>query len=157
MIEIINNDIFKQKDIEVIIHQANCFCTMKSGIAKTISEVYPEAVEEDLKTIRGDKSKLGTYTHVVCYDGFKNTIIVNMYSQYDYGYDKKIYTDIYHMKCALIHIFYRFRNYTIGIPYGIGCGLGGESWDNVYKVIEDCHNEIFKNYPELKIKICKKD
>ena len=91
-----------KEPLDAFVHQANCFCTMKSGIAKTISEVYPEAVEEDLKTIRGDKSKLGTYTHVVCYDGFKNTIIVNMYSQYDYGYDKKIYTDIYHMKSALI-------------------------------------------------------
>lgn len=149
MIKIIDGDIFKIKDIEVIIHQANCFCRMKSGIAKTISELYPKAVYADNSTIAGDEKKLGKFTYAVCDDG---KIIVNMYSQYGYGHGQ-VFTDLDAMEQALDKIFESFPTHKIAIPYGIGCGLGGEKWDNVLNVITKVHDKFKQDGIELDIKI----
>jgi O-acetyl-ADP-ribose deacetylase (regulator of RNase III) len=56
MIEHVKEDIFQvgKLDIHAIIHQANCHCTMGSGIAKFIRERFPKAYEADCKTVKGD-------------------------------------------------------------------------------------------------------
>lgn len=149
MIKIIDGDIFEVKDIDVIIHQANCFCTMGSGIAKTISKLYPEAVKADKATEAGDERKLGTFTYAVCKD---NKIIVNMYSQYGYGRGM-IFTELEAMSNVLFKIFEMFPTHKIAIPYGIGCGLGGEKWDNVFNVITNVHDVLKLEGIELDIKI----
>lgn len=149
MIQIINGDIFKVKDIEVVIHQANCFCKMKSGIAKTISEIYPEAIKADNATVAGDDKKLGTFTYAVCDN---NKIIVNMYSQYGYGRND-VYTELEAMETALEKIFTMFSTHKLAIPYGIGCGLGGEKWSNVFEVIKKVHDKLKDDGIEVDIKI----
>jgi len=150
MIEYRKGDIFKQPDIGIIIHQANCFCKMKSGIAKTISKLYPGAVEADKRTRIGDESKLGTYTE---YTDDKGKVIINMYSQYYYGTDTRK-TSYLAMKTALKSIRDDYCNgiceHTIGIPDHIGCGLAGGSWQTVKTIIE----EVFEDIQD-KIVICK--
>ena len=77
--------------LAAIAHQANCFNTMKSGIAPLIVAYCPEAYEADQKTSRGDIAKLGTTTY-----GFsKNVVMVcNLYGQYKYGREPGVvYTD----------------------------------------------------------------
>ena len=77
---------------DVIIHGCNCFCTMGAGIAKQIKDTFREAYQSDLKTKRGDVSKLGTVncvtTKSIYYTGtttaIREIIVVNAYTQFDY-------------------------------------------------------------------------
>jgi len=69
--------------------------------------------------------------------------IANLFGQVGYGRDEQ-QTDLK----ALFHAFLSLREqskligkYTIAIPYGIGCGLGGASWNDVCKII----NKVFKS------------
>lgn len=153
MIELRVGDIFKQEDLDVIIHQANCFNTMKSGIAKDIAELYPEAVEADNRTIKGDKSKLGSYT---CGVGKNDMHIINMYSQYHFYPRTVVHTDYEAMERAFKTIKEDYVSpsppITIGIPLGIGCGLAGGDWNKVWEIIK----KIFADDINYNIVICKK-
>ena len=63
--KIIKGDIIKlaqQGQFDVIVHGCNCFCTMGSGIAKAVKSCFPIAFQVDLKTQKGEKAKLGTYS-----------------------------------------------------------------------------------------------
>ena len=63
--EYVNGDLlesFSKNEIDVLFHGCNCFHNMRSGIARLIKEKYNEAYNADLLTIKGDKSKLGSYS-----------------------------------------------------------------------------------------------
>ena len=78
-------NLFKQKEIDILVHGCNCFHTMGAGIAKIISMEYPEALKADKqKSIYADKNKLGK--HTICNIG--NQMIINAYTQYHYGFGK---------------------------------------------------------------------
>src|SRR4051812_31470490 len=81
-------DIF-DADIEGVIHQANCHCTMGSGIAKTIREKFPEAYETDCRTKKGDLSKMGKASIAWTKTHPKIRVIFNLYGQGDFGTDKR--------------------------------------------------------------------
>lgn len=156
MIIYINSDIFDQ-ELDVIIHQANCFNKMKSGIAKEISKRYPEAVEADNRTKLGDRCKLGNFTIGI---GSKDRLhIINLYSQYLFGRGK-CHTDYDAMKKGLKRFIKEYKslfNITnsplkVGIPHGIGCGLGGGDWS----IVENIIKELFSNRKEFNVYICKK-
>lgn len=139
--------------LDAFIHQANCFCTMGSGVAKSVRETYPEVYEADCKTVKGDKNKLGTFSFAKTYDG---KIGFNLYSQYDFGYDGKCRTNYEAIKTGLLRIRdYLLMNITpapfrVGIPYKMGCVRGGGSWDKVYEIIK----ESFAGSLFLEIVIC---
>lgn len=149
MIEQRTGDLLKQDDIHVIIHQANCFHTMGGGIAKKIKDLYPNAYIADCKTKRGDINKLGTYSVAG-----KNPAIVNMYSQYRYGTEKR-HTDYDAMRKALTKIFGKLKEKNkqvkVGVPHKMGCVLGGGDWDVVYKILTD----IFETDENITLVICK--
>ncbi|MNF51704.1 Macro domain protein [compost metagenome] len=126
----------KSGEVNVIGHQANCFNTMGSGVAKAIREVFPEAYEADCQTDRGDKEKLGGLTVAVNQYG----MIFNLYGQYDYGRDPtRVYTQLDALYNALrsMHEILKMCGYqgNIGFPK-LGCGLGGAKWEQVEAVIE---------------------
>lgn len=156
MIEHRNGDIFGFDDIDIIIHQANCFNVMGAGIAKVISEKYPEAVQADNRTIKGDKSKLGTFTSSgPCSD---NKIIINMYGQYSYG-GRKCHTDYDAIEKALEEFIEDYESVCcvtdiplrVAVPYGMGCGLGGGDWKRVSAIL----NKLFEVRKEFTLIICK--
>lgn len=134
MITNINLDIFKY-DSDAIVHQANCFTTMGSGVAKRLRELYPEAYEADCKTSKGDKSKLGSFSVVKARDG---KYIYNMYSQFTYGTEKRQtnYEAIYTGLCAVKSHMIDAKLVTLSLPKGMGCKLGGGDWRIVSKMIE---------------------
>jgi len=125
---------FKTGKYFALLHQANCFNTMNSGVAKAIRETYPEAYEADCKTVKGDRAKLGTYSQAeVTVRGHDLHFIINMYGQYDYGKDGKKYTQVGKLEQALGS----FAEWAVApswaisvcIPKKMGCGLGGADWD----------------------------
>ncbi len=167
MIEHRVGNLLKQNDLDAFIHSANCQCTMGSGIAKEIRETYPEVYEADLKTKKGDSSKLGTFSFAKTKDG---KIGYNLYGQDKYGYDKKCYTDYNAVKEGLIKIKNHLKEYSsckikVGIPYKMCSTRGGASWDKIYQIIKDvfCEDESItvvicelkystKDYDSMKIK-----
>jgi len=61
----IDGDLFKlaeQGEFDIVIHGANCFCTMGSGVALTVKNNYPKAFLADQLTESGDQRKLGKFT-----------------------------------------------------------------------------------------------
>ena len=133
--------------VEGIIHQCNCFHCMGGGIAKTLASLYPEIVLADKRTGYADALKLGTMVPVQIKHPKVNTLkyVFNVYGQYDMGtstrhtlYDK-LEEGLRKVKAFAIHRPLE----SIGIPYGLGCGLAGGSWKVVSKIIED----VFKDAP----------
>lgn len=126
-------------EVNVIAHCANCFNTMKSGIAPQIVKMFPEAGEVDQETIKGDRTKLGSATGT--YDEFHKVLVINLYGQYHYGYTKgKTYVDY----VALRESFGVMRNFMsqairsprIGLPR-LGSGLAQGDWCTIEQTIKD--------------------
>lgn len=154
MVKVIEKDIF-EAPIDILVHQANCFHTMGGGIAAVIKEKYPQAYEADLKTPYGDVSKLGTYSVAKLRVGPYLKYIVNLYSQFNFD-SKSRQTDYEHFYSGLLRlktnlVIKHQDSLKIGIPYGVGCGLGGGNWRIIQTMIE----EVFADYPS-DVLICKK-
>jgi O-acetyl-ADP-ribose deacetylase (regulator of RNase III) len=126
---------------EAIIHQANCFNTMGSGIARQIRERYPEAYEADCNTLTGDYSKLGKFSWTNTNDG--NFVIYNCYSQYRYGREQRHtnYEAIYTGLSSIHEHAKSIQLTTLSLPHNMGCMLGGGSWKIVSVIIEDIFGE----------------
>ncbi len=145
-------NLLKQNDLNGWIHQANCFNTMKSGVAKEVRETYPEVYEADSLTKKGDIYKLGTFSFAQTKSG---QIGYNLYSQFNFGRDGKCYTNydaIYEgllkIKQHALSVFTQ-DSIKIGIPCKMGCVRGGGSWSKVLNIIK----EVFEN-SKIEIVIC---
>lgn len=131
-------------EVNVFGHGCNCFTTMGSGIAPLIKEAFPKMYAADLKTEKGDKAKLGTFTVAFMKDG--SLAGFNLYSQYGYNRRKQglrdldynaLYDSMDQMKKALQSFTDgSVADYKIGLPL-IGCGLAGGNWRIVSRIIEE--------------------
>lgn len=121
-------------NFDVIVHGCNCFCTMGSGIAKQIHERYPEVYNVDAKTRKGDITKLGNYTFKAPIGFGDSFIVINAYTQYNYGKDS-IKADYEAIALVMRKINHNFRGQRIGLPK-IGAGLAGGDWNRIIKIIE---------------------
>lgn len=136
--KIISGDLIslsKDGQFDVIVHGCNCFCTMGAGIAKAIKQTFPQAYAADLRTIKGDRAKLGTYSIASIKLQSSTLQIVNGYTQYDWrGTGVKVdYGAIDKLFSALKKSFSGKR---IGYPL-IGAGLAGGDWSHIAEVINE--------------------
>ncbi len=132
MIKEITGDLIADAaNYDVIVHGANCFCTMKSGIAKQVVAVFPQARQADLATVKGDRGKLGTLSFT------KNTIpvVVNAYTQFEYGTDK-MNCDYEAVRSCMKELKQKFSGKKIGLPQ-IGAGLAGGDWTIIKQIITE--------------------
>lgn len=121
---------------DVIVHGANCFCTMKSGIAKQVVHHFPEAAEVDKGTAKGDHAKLGTLSHTL----HTKPIVVNAYTQFEYGTDK-MNCDYDAVRSCMKALKANYSGKKIGMPQ-IGAGLAGGDWKIIKQIIhEELHDE----------------
>jgi O-acetyl-ADP-ribose deacetylase (regulator of RNase III) len=150
MIRIIDQDLFKA-NVNTIIHQANCLHTMGAGVARIIRMSFPKAYLVDTRTPFGDIRKLGTFSKAHT----QGKWIYNLYGQFGMAENKERKTSY----DALAKGFNAIRNdlldgfcleWNIGIPYGIGCGLGGGNWNIVLSIIQE---EL--DHKDFQISICK--
>jgi len=124
-------------DFDVIIHGCNCFCNMGAGIAKQIKREFPEAYKADLQTKKGDKKKLGTFSFAECIRNGNKIIVVNGYTQYNYGRNKQNADyDAIETVMMCVWVDYGKKNLRIGYPK-IGAGLAGGNWEIISEIIED--------------------
>ena len=124
-------------EYKVIIHGCNCFHTMGSGVAKEIREKYPDAYTADVEmTDKGDRKKLGTVSAAMIPEG--DLIVVNAYTQYEFGADGKQYVDYDAVRSAMQQINETFpeEDYKLRMPR-IGSGLGGGDWDTIAGILDE--------------------
>ena len=126
----------KEGKFDVIVHGCNCFNTMNSGIAKAIKEAYPGAWTIDQETQKGDRNKLGTYSLV-----HYMPIVVNAYTQYDYGRDGKDRFKYDAFTLILQKLKFQFPSKHFGFPY-IGCGLAGGNETRIVEMIKNFDREL---------------
>jgi O-acetyl-ADP-ribose deacetylase (regulator of RNase III) len=132
IIELFNDGVF-----DILIHGCNCFNIMGSGVAKSIKDRYPEAYNADLKTKKGDKSKLGSITVAPIINQDKTQYIVNAYTQYNYGRDK-CYVDYDAVRSCFYNINMLYSDPSIKFGYPkIGAGLAGGNWDIISNIIDE--------------------
>lgn len=127
----ITGDLIKDAaNYDVIVHGVNCNCRMQNGIAKQVVIYFPEAQQIDLATTPGDRTKLGTIT----YTKHTTPIVVNAYTQFDYGTDK-MNCDYDAIRSCMKQIKQTFSGKKIGLPQ-IGAGLAGGDWNIILPIIE---------------------
>lgn len=120
---------------DVIIHQVNCMGRMGSGVAQQVRERFPNVYDAYLKFCDRYKDKNQLLGQVLCVDTGDGRTICNMFSQLNFGYDGKMYTNIEAFKQCLEYINDRFDGKTVAIPYKIGCCRGGANWDDISVLI----------------------
>jgi O-acetyl-ADP-ribose deacetylase (regulator of RNase III) len=159
MIISIQEDIFNTKvtGAQAIIHQANCHCTMGSGIAKDIRAKFPEAYEADCRTTKGDIGKLGRASIAAIANDKKaqypNLLyIVNLYGQFKFGLDER-----HTSYDALADGFERIRKWALeqkikllSVPFRLGCNRAGGDWQIVRSILDS----VYANDPAIVMLIC---
>lgn len=129
----------KEGQFDVIVHGCNSFCSMGNGIAKSIKLSFPEAFMADCKTLKGDKNKLGTYTHVKVKNNIGGElIVVNAYTQYQFWGLKDGQKDLFEydsFTLILEKLNIEFSSHYFGFPL-IGCGLAHGNEDRILAMIE---------------------
>lgn len=151
MLQVISKDIIDVTE-GMIVHQVNCRGKMGSGLAGQLRTKYPAIYKKYIELYNsyiesGETIKiLGTAQIVPISEKLR---IINAFTQFNYGYDGKLYTDY----GAIEEVFARLKLINIKktpiyIPYKYGSGLGGGNWDLVQKVIHrvsSCSNKSTQN------------
>jgi len=118
---------------KVIIHGCNCFCTMEAGVALAIKKAFPEAYQADLKTLKGDKNKLGSCSIATYQKKGKTFDIVNAYTQYHWS-SSKPQLDYSALISCFKWIKQNYPGQKIAFPK-IGAGLAGGDWVKIESII----------------------
>lgn len=134
--------------LDAIGHFCNCQLVMGGGLALRVKEKYPEAYNADLKTKRGDREKMGTFSYAVLPD---NKHIINCYTQFDFKYGtRQTSYDAVYSSLERVNTFLLSNGLiTFGLPKNAGCRLGGGDFRIVRSIIE-C---VFSDSP-LDLYIC---
>ena len=124
---------------DVIIHGCNCFCSMGAGIAKSIRLEFPEAFSADANTKKGDKSKLGGYSHATVNRNGHTITIINGYTQYNHS-GKGVLVDYQAVSDLFAQLKKEYSGKRLGYPR-IGAGLAGGDWNIISAIIDKELNE----------------
>lgn len=142
-------DIFSKSEVPTaLVHQANCFCTMGSGIAKPIREKFPAVYDADCSTKEGDKEKLGQVSFAIVTD---SKVVFNLYGQFRYGRERRhtnyeaVYSGLERVREACIAGGIKL----VLIPYKMSSNQAGGDW----RIVETMIRVVFENSP-VDVKIC---
>ena len=161
MVRIVDGDLFKARDVDIIAHQVNCQGVMGSGVARQVRELFPHAFEGYKSLVamsrfdpRGKCSLLGHTQFIEAAHADRHVYVANMFAQLDYGYDGKLYTDYAAFRQCLSRIRNLVKTSTacgagrIGMPFRIGCDRGGADWEVIRHMIEtelgDCDVTLYR-------------
>lgn len=149
-----DKDIFDEEVLEahdVFIHSQNCFNTWGAGLAVRCAKVFPELYKKDLGTIRGDRSKLGTFISVEVDRSWYTLNTVAVYGQYNYGKfewgceNDPLSSQVIRYKAlydALSAVYRKYGMVRYLMPK-LGSGLAAGEWMVIAAIIED----VFKSCP----------
>ena len=126
----------------ILVQQVNCQNQMYAGLAKAIYEQYPQVKEDYTKSFETNTSKrlFGSFRLI---DIDENLKVANLYTQFDFANPNipetmgKVYTDRYLLVEAIKSLAVQNPDSIIYVPYNIGCGLGGEKWEDIIEKIDE--------------------
>ena len=145
MIQTVKGDIF-ESDVDIIVHQVNCQGVMGAGIAKQIREKFPNTYlcYHHLCQNSDPMKLIGHNLYTPENLGGKHIVIANIFGQNGFGTNRQ-HTDYEALNSCFARLASAANNLKarglpnkIGIPYKIGCGLGGGDWSIVSEIIS-CH------------------
>ena len=120
---------------DVIAHGCNCFCTMGAGIAKSVAAQFPQALNADRQTPKGERTKLGTCSFAEVETAHGKLTVVNAYTQFHYRGrgDKADYEAI---RVCMRWLAEHYPHARIGLPK-IGAGLAGGDWPRIERIMDE--------------------
>lgn len=126
------------RQVEVVVHQVNLAGVMGAGIALQIKRQYPDVFREYQTALERGELVLGGVQFVTV---GPRQWVANLAGQRGFGLSAR-QTDYAALRMGL-HTVAAFARQTlhgdlgcrVGIPYGIGCGLGGGEWSVVREII----------------------
>ncbi len=142
-----------ESPVHIIAHQVNCLGIMGGGIALQIKRKWPEVFEEykefieDWEYCNGGELPLGhCYMTILNREPGRRTV-ANIFGQNgiggtatDYDAVKKAFIELH--KYLISDKLYRYDSQIpIGIPYKMGCGLGGGDWDTYRQMLQELEDE----------------
>ncbi|AHX01073.1 hypothetical protein M316_0008 [Nitrincola phage 1M3-16] len=135
----------KQGEVDYIIHQVNCQGVMGSGLAKSIKREFPRHFKTYMSICEGAE-----HVQILLGSSFLRDRVIGVFGQNFYG-TRSRHTN-YAALCSGIALALKacnerkdYEKYSIGIPYKLGCGLGGGDWEVVALLI----NDIGKMFPNV--------
>jgi O-acetyl-ADP-ribose deacetylase (regulator of RNase III) len=125
-----------------------------SGIAGQIRKEQPAAYRAFMRDNRHPEQKLGDYSCTTVMENGK--YVFNLYGQMNYGREPILYTDYAALEKAVRKMLfvvstiarYSESDLQIGMPWKMGCDLGGGDWNGVVlpmltKASEDLETDIW--------------
>lgn len=156
----INGDIFNG-EWNGMVHCANLWHVMGSGIARIAREKFPRVYAADLETECGDSKKLGTFSRAtVKQDGWeKNRSIFNLYGQVGIGCDNNPlnrnarYDHIYNGVWGICEAIAgkSSKPYVLAFPYKMASDRAGGDWI----VVEAILKSVESHFPNIEFHIYK--
>lgn len=136
MIYIVNGDVV-ESSAKYICHQVNCQGVMGSGVARQIRAKWPDVFEQYKamcdKYAGCREDLLGK---IQCVPVDEGKTVINIFGQLRFGKDGRQYTRFEALRCGCDKIASCvMHGDTIGMPYKIGCGLGGGDWVKVMDML----------------------
>ena len=128
----------------VICHQVNCQGKMNSGVAKAIREKWPEVYTRYRTKYECEVDLLGQIQPVIIN---ADQAVINMFAQYNYGYDNRRYTSYDAFWSCLGEIKRTIKpGLHIAFPARIGSVRGGANWNVILTMIEEVLSDEFDVY-----------
>lgn len=127
---------------EIIIHQVNCQGVMGSGVAKAIKEKWPVVFFKYKKFVDDNNDVLGTVLPVMVTEQQR---VLNLFSQFNYGYDGQRYTSYDAVDTCLKKVAkYCSDNgvKTLAMPYNMACGRGGANWNIIMEMVKQHFSDL---------------
>lgn len=147
MIKYINGNILDAPE-NIIVHQVNCKGVMGAGLAKQLVREYPLILGpyKQMCNTKGEgclgEAQLIQVSALPPKSNHK--FVANLFGQNNYGRIPDIvYTDYIAFGKALNQIkqFAIEHNFSVAIPYGIGCGLANGNWGIIEPIIRRTFSE----------------
>lgn len=139
-VQVVQGDISEISE-GIIAHQVNCQGVMGSGVALALRNKFPEIYmpyRSMCVAYRKEPSiLLGTAQPVFIKS---NLYVYNLFGQENYGRSGKKYTDLDALELAFAELDKASKRLgmRVYLPWGIGCGRGGASWENeVWALLSD--------------------
>lgn len=153
-VKFLYGNLLEIKTVDAIIHQVNCLCIKAHGLSQQIAEkfpwgdIYSKRRPEGSKNLAIDEDRgiPGTIQVLKASQGL-NPDIICFLSQWDFGTVNQNYRHIPPYKdtsknrlkwfCQCLQQLETLNIRSVGIPYQIGCGLGGGDWMLYLHAIEE--------------------
>jgi len=120
-------------DYDVVVHGCNCMNQMGKGVALYLKNKWKQVYAADCMTIKGDASKLGSYTAAHLEVNGNAVVVVNAYTQYHYnGPGVLVQYDAVEAVLKQLKEAYSGKKLLMS---KIGCGLAKGDWNVVSSMV----------------------